>query len=184
LRYFCVTLIAIIYVTLGALKGSAMMNAKAILRWLLSQKPLREVSFSDETLQQVKKELSKEFWKPAKLSDDDEVYVIYRRLLQIAELMRDGQPIEICGYTVQILEAGEVTILPGGTKTLNRYEIVVLCAILIGKDSLRRCKECKANMPVLFVRTKRQEYCKKQCSGLARIGRHRNKKTVSTGTHT
>lgn len=165
---------------------SATINALAILRWLLSQKPLREVSFSDVTLRQAKKELSKEFWKPAELRDDDDLHGIYKRLLQIGELLRDGQPIEFCGYTIQIPKAGEITILPGHNPRANRYEILVLCAVLIEKDSLRRCIKCKKeDMPVLFFRNKGQEYCSKQCSGLARIRKHRGKKTtknIATGS--
>lgn len=155
---------------------SATINALAILRWLLFQKPLREIIFSDETLQQAKRELSKEFWKPAELSDYDDVHGIYKRLLQIGELLRGGQPIEFCGYTIQIPKAGGITILPGHNPRANRYEIMVLCAVLIEKDSLRRCIKCKKeDMPVLFVRKRRQEYCSKQCSGLARIRKHRGK---------
>jgi hypothetical protein len=41
---------------------------------------------------------------------------------------------------------------------------------------LRRCARCKQ----LFIRTRRQRYCKKQCSNRARLERFRKKRTPDT----
>jgi hypothetical protein len=154
------------------MRGSATINALAILRWLLRQPPGQELSYPLVNLPKIKKELSEDFWEPASLSGiskDDEIDEIYRRLCHIAGLMRDGKPVEIDGYTVHIPEAGEITIQPAFMRaSANRYESIVLCAVLMGRNLLRRCIKCKADVPVLFIRNKRKVYCTKKCSGLKR----------------
>jgi hypothetical protein len=120
-------------------------------------------------------------WDPASPHglDDEEMKVTYRRLCDHAQKLRMGQVMLVSGYEVKIPVVGGTTIRPAVTRTsVNMYEIILLCAILTAKDVLRRCKKCRADPPVLFVSRKRQEYCSKKCSGLARIRKLRNKQTA------
>ena len=154
-----------------------MKNAQALLRWLLNRPDPSQLP-SHLNLLTIKKDLSGAMWEPASSRglNDEEIEGTYRGLCFIAKLLRTGEPKLISGYEVQVPVAGGTTIRPAVTRTsVNRYEIILLCAILTAKDSLRRCKKCRADLPVLFVRRKRQEYCSKKCSGLAGIRRFRRK---------
>lgn len=164
-----------------------MMRAQSILRWLLNQ-PDSERLGRLINLVAIRKELSKQMWDPASPDglNDEEIEESYRSLCTYGKSLRNGEARAISGYLIRVPIAGEVTIRPAFQRTsANRYEIILLCAILTAKALLRRCKKCKEDPPVLFVKRKRKEYCSKKCSGLARIRKHRSKNTakrVATGS--
>lgn len=151
-----------------------MKNAQALLRWLLSRPDPGELGWRPLDLLEIKKDLSEEMWEPASLDgmSKPEIEQTYRRLCIIAKSLRTGEDTSLSGYGVKVPVEGETTIQPVVRQTsANRYEIILLCAILTAKDSLRRCKECKA----LFVRHKRQKYCREKCAVRERVRRYRKR---------
>ena len=145
-------------------------KAHALLHWLLNLLDPNELPPSID-VDAIKQDLSSEMWEPASPNGlpDEEIALTYRKLCHNAKLLRTGESIVIAGYEIKVPISGGVKIKPAFTRgSVDRFEIILLCAILTAKDSLRRCRQCKEKkLPVLFVRNRRQEYCSKQCVQVA-----------------
>jgi hypothetical protein len=139
--------------------------------------PGRLGPLSSDQLVQVREELSAFLDVPVtrKELDDYHVKTTYKFLGGIAVRLRNGMPLMIQGYRIQLTKEGELFVEEMAMDK-KKHERVLLETLLAcqGLKLLRRCKRCEK----AFVRNNRQEYCTKKCSGLARIQKLRSKQTA------
>jgi hypothetical protein len=145
-------------------------QAEKLLNWLLKlPDPGPLPPLGSQGLMDVRKELFAECWGPVSLESlqDGDIERTYRDLCTTAQKLRTGIPIVLSGYLIQLPRGARLKL----QSQRREQHKVVLLSILLREDLLRRCKHCgKA-----FVRHRKQEYCSKQCSGLARIRKYRAK---------
>ena len=105
---------------------------------------------------------------------DELIKKSYRAIRDGVALLKRGQPWTILGHRFRLTREKGLTLdMPGLD---SNFQQVIVETLTLGKGLLRRCR--RRGCPNLFVKKRRQEYCTKRCSGLARIRKHRNKKTV------
>lgn len=90
----------------------------------------------------------------------------------------DGKPcytrIEV-RYCLNLAQNRPLTRVPRGSVNLFKQEM--LETLSKAKDRLRQCR--RKGCPHTFLRTGKQEYCTTQCSGKARLWKHRAKKRLA-----
>jgi hypothetical protein len=112
---------------------------------------------------------------------DELIKKSYRTIRDGVALLKRGQPWTIFGHRFRLTrEKGLRVDMPGLD---SNFQQVIVETLTLGKELLRHCR--RRGCPNLFVKKRRQEYCTKRCSGLARIRKHRSKKItkrVATGS--
>lgn len=103
--------------------------------------------------------------------DDSYLKKCTRAIKDGVTLLRKGEPWTILGHRFRISRENGLSF--DQPREATNLQEALIETLVRGKNTLRRCK--RRGCRNLFLKQRRQEYCSKKCSGLARTRRFRQR---------